>query len=208
MSSDWTMLSVELDPGLDLWELGYVDEATTAAERFATELRGLRPDSIVTGSARVVRALRGSLPSSAFDRLPAIEHLSEHLLDRLEVRPDGAHSRPTAYHDPCALARGAGLVDAPREVIRLVTGSRPVEFLHHAAQAECCGDGGLLPEVDPALAKRMADAQLARLPDGVSTLVTASPGCRSQLGAAAQRVASEVEVIDLSELVARELAPA
>jgi fumarate reductase (CoM/CoB) subunit B len=206
VGGDWTMLSVERDPGLDLWELGYTDAAATAAQRFVTEVRAIRPASIVTGSSRVLRSLRRSIPSSEFDSLPAIEHLSEYLLGRVERHGGGARSRPVAFHDPCALARGAGVVDAPREIIRVVTGFQPVEFLHHAAQAECCGDGGLLPEVDPALSERMADAQLDRLPEGVDTLVTACPGCRSQLGAAAARVASAVEVIDLSELVARKLA--
>ena len=145
--------------------------------------------------------MRRSLPSTELDGLPAIEHLSEFLAGMTGERGPGSGGPPVAYHDPCALARGAGVVDAPREVIRMVTGSPPVEFLHHGTVAECCGDGGLLPEVDPALAERMADAQLRRMPEGVSTLVTACPGCRSQLGAAAERAGGGVEVLDLSELV-------
>ena len=48
---DWTMLSEEIDTGLDLWELGYPDAAADAARRFATVVRALRPGLIVTGSA-------------------------------------------------------------------------------------------------------------------------------------------------------------
>jgi Fe-S oxidoreductase len=53
------------------------------------------------------------------------------------------------------------------------------------------------------LATRLAQAQLARLPEGVSTLVTACPGCKAQLAAAA--AGTEVAVADLSELVADRL---
>jgi Fe-S oxidoreductase len=205
IDADWTMLSEELDPGLDLWELGFVDAATHAARRFATTVRALRPHRIVTGSSRVLRALRRWLPAEFAD-LPAIEHLSESLVARLGERGLDRVGPPVAYHDPCALARGSGVVGAPREAIRLVTGSLPVEFLHHGSVAECCGDGGLLPEVDPVLAERMADAQLARLPEGVGTLVTGCPECRGQLGPAAERAGNAVEVVDLAELVARRLA--
>jgi Fe-S oxidoreductase len=204
--ADWTMLADELDPGIDLWELGDSEAAVAAAATFADMVVGLLPSRIITASSRVLRALRRSIPSSRLDRLPPASHLSELLVAGLGGPGWSTGGPPVAYHDPCALVRGAGVVDAPREAIRLVTGALPVEFLHHAAVAECCGDGGLLPEVDPSLAERMADAQLARLPDGVSTLVTGSPECRAQLGAAAARTGSAVEVMDLSELAARQLA--
>ena len=40
-------------------------------------------------------------------------------------------------------------------LIEKITGAAPFEFFHSRAVAECCGDGGLLPEVDPALAERL-----------------------------------------------------
>ena len=111
---------------------------------------------------------------------------------------------PVAYHDPCSLGRRVRVLAAPRAVIGKVTGRAPVEFFHAGAIAECCGDGGLLPETDPDLAARMAVAQLERMPDGVGTLVTACPGCRAQLGGAAE-AAGGVRVVDISELVADRL---
>ena len=204
--SDWTVLSTERDPGIDLWELGYTEAAMIAAQRFVEEVEQLRPARIVTGSSRVLRALRQSLPAPELGALPETEHLSEFLVSRLDdARDTETSERPVAYHDPCALGRRVGVLDAPREVIRKVTGAPPVEFRHARAIAECCGEGGLLPEVDPDLAARMAVAQLERLPDGVTTLVTACPGCRSQLGAAAQQVRASIEVTDISELVVARL---
>jgi Fe-S oxidoreductase len=163
--------------------------------------------------------MRGSLPSREVGRLPETEHLSEFLVTRVSAPDDtsattadaeaaaeaGVAGGPVAYHDPCSLGRRAQVFDAPRLVIEKVTGSPPVEFRHSRESAECCGEGGLLPEVDPVLAARLADAQLSRLPEDVGTLITACPGCRAQLGAAAERAGGSVDVLDISELVADRL---
>ena len=94
------------------------------------------------------------------------------------------------------------MYDAPRRLIEQVTGSAPREFPHQRQLAECCGDGGVLPEIDPELAARLASAQLARSPEGVDTIVTGCPGCRAQLGEAADRSGGDVRVLDITELVA------
>ena len=210
LGADWTVLSIEHDPGIDLWELGYTDAALRAAERFVAEVGRLRPSRIVTGSSRVLRALREPLPSAALATLPPVEHLSELLVDRLVARGAAApRGRPVdtsriAYHDPCSLGRRARVFEPPRQVIEALTGAPPLELPHSRALAECCGEGGLLPEVDPALAARLASALLTRLPDGAA-LVTACPGCRAQLGAAAERAGGSVEVMDISELASSRL---
>ena len=206
LGCDWTALSVEGDPGIDLWELGHDEAARAAAKRFAEAVARLAPARIVTGSSRVARALREPLPGAlAVDA--EIEHLSEFLAARVSAPEDtGATGEATdavvAYHDPCSLGRRLGVYEEPRAVIAKITGATPVEFFHSHAVAECCGDGGLLPELDPPLAARMAAAQLARLPEGVDTLVTACPGCKAQLAGAA---GDDITVIDLSELVAGRL---
>ena len=66
LGCDWTALSVEHDPGIDLWELGYDDAADRAAERFAAEVRAAGSRRrILTGSSRVLRALREPLPAAS-----------------------------------------------------------------------------------------------------------------------------------------------
>lgn len=208
LGADWTVMSVEHDPGIDLWELGYDEAAEQAAARFVRDVARLAPHHILTGSSRVLRALREPLPAGLAG-LPPVEHLSEFLRARLGA-PDGSvfaqqpPPGPVAYHDPCSLGRRARVFDPPRDVIERVTGAPPLEFPHARALAECCGEGGLLPEIDPHLAARLAAAQLDRMPEGATTLVTACPGCRAQLGGATAS-AGDPKVIDISELVADRL---
>ena len=161
LGCDWTAFTLEHDPGLDLWELGYTEAADAAAARFAAEVTKLRPARIVTGSSRVLRALREPLPA-ALAGLPEVEHISEFLASRVSVLEDAAETTPrvatdrVAYHDPCSLGRRARVFDAPAAVIEATTGLPVLEFFHSREIAECCGDGGLLPEVDPELAERLA----------------------------------------------------
>ncbi|MER3418868.1 MAG: (Fe-S)-binding protein, partial [Chloroflexota bacterium] len=46
-----------------------------------------------------------------------------------------------AFHDPCYLARGNGIVDAPRRILNLV-GGELVELPRHGRATFCCGAGG------------------------------------------------------------------
>jgi Fe-S oxidoreductase len=61
------------------------------------------------------------------------------------------------YHDPCLLARGAGVTTAPR-VLLAAAGVEVVEPEHHGADTACAGAGMGLPRLDPTA----ADATAAR----------------------------------------------
>ena len=214
LGCDWTMLTEERDPGIDLWELGYTDAAREAAGRFAADMTRWQPASIVTGSSRVLRAIRELLPAWQVAQLPAARHISEFLLAELGISwhgvaradpDDRSGAEVVAYHDPCALGRRLAVLDPPRQLIASLTGAPPAELFHTGKAAECCGGGGLLPEVDPGLSGRMARARLDRLPEGVTTVVTACPTCRSALGAAAEAEGRDLEVLEISEFVAARL---
>jgi Fe-S oxidoreductase len=208
LGCDWTMLSVERDPGIDLWELGYTAEARAAAARFAADVAAWQPRSIVTGSSRVLRALHEMLPAWGSGPLPPARHISEYLLAEMGLswHPRTPSTPETvAYHDPCALGRRLGVLDAPRQLVAAVAGRPPVELFHHGREAECCGGGGLLPEIDAALSGRLAEARLEGLPEGVATVVTACPTCRATLGGAAHTTGRGVRVLEIAEYVAARL---
>ncbi len=213
LGCDWTLLDMEPDPGIDLWELGYTTEAQEAAGRMAARLVSLAPDLVVTGSSRVLRALRELLPAWGFGPLPAVEHITEFLLRQLDsllgdsgIVPRGDGTDRVAYHDPCALGRRLSVLDAPRRLIEGLSGQTPAELFHSGELAECCGGGGLLPELDPVLSARLAAARLARVLEvGARTLVTACPTCRATLAREAEDRDPTLEVLDIVEFVAARL---
>lgn len=206
---DWTLLGEEADTGAALWELGLPGEAREAGARLAAAIRGLRPRRIVTGDAHACRALRELYPSWGIDDLSAVDvlHVAEYLAgllpsSALPLDPTGEHG-VVAYHDPCQLGRRLHVLQAPREVIRTVTGRAPVEFPHAGAVAECCGGGSLLYATYPWLSASMAEARLGTVADAsVDTVVTGCPTCRLVLRAGAEKAGSGIRVIDITELVA------
>jgi len=137
------------------------------------------PKKVLTVCPHCTEALRRN---PALKDKVEVSHLAEVLAERI---PSGTKARdiptPVAFHDPCHLARGCGLIQEPREVLRRL-GVELKEMAESGDRAPCCGAGGGLALVDPALGKevarsRLADAKAA----GAKTLITACAGCRDQL---------------------------
>lgn len=111
------------------------------------------------------------------------------------------------YHDPCDLARNGGVYDAPRQVLTAIPGVHLVEAHERRERGLCCGGGGDLEMVDPALAQRVAVLTTSKLAEtGAQAIVTACPQCVRTLTRGAEQGASAVRVLDLVELCAQALA--
>lgn len=86
------------------------------------------------------------------------------------------------YHDSCALGRGLGRYDEPRELLARVTGRAPAELLNSRELSRCSAGGGILPvsmpEIAAAGALRLAEEHRRA---GGGTLVTSCASSLSQL---------------------------
>jgi Fe-S oxidoreductase len=149
--------------------------------------------------------------NAAFEGLGIqVRHHTEFLgdvLPRLKLRPE---SRKITYHDPCYLARGRGVTEQPRDVLRQI-GGELVEMKHHGKRTFCCGAGGaqlFIADDKVEFAggrvnhRRFAEAEAS----GASTLAVACPYCPIMLKDAAQHAKREdIQVLDVAELVAARL---
>ena len=148
----------------------------------------------------------------AFEELAIrVRHHAEFLSDvlpRLKLRPE---SKKITYHDPCYLARGRGITNEPREVLRQI-GGELVEMEHHGKRAFCCGAGGaqlfIADDKVELPGGRVNQRRFAEVEaSGAATVVVACPYCPIMLNDAAQHARREdIEVLDLAELVAARLA--
>jgi dimethylglycine catabolism B len=104
---------------------------------------------------------------------------------------------PVRYHDSCALGRGLGLYDEPRQLLARVTGASPLELETPRAWSRCSGGGGILP-VSMKTVARAAAQRLRREHEelGGGTLVT---GCASSLSQLRRAGARAVDLIALLE---------
>jgi heterodisulfide reductase subunit D len=110
------------------------------------------------------------------------------------------------YHDPCDLARNGGVYDAPRQVLAAIPSLQLVEVHERRERGLCCGGGGDLEMVDPALAGRVAARTAGKLAaTGAQAIVTACPQCVRTLARGAEQSAPGVEVKDVVELLAEAL---
>lgn len=124
-------------------------------------------------------------------------------------KAEGAEELVVTYHDPCDLGRGSRVFEEPREILRALPGVRLVEMAHHGRHSLCCGGGGNLEMIDPALSTAMARRKVEEAQaTGASTIVTTCQQCVRTMTTYVRRNKLSLEVLDLTQLVAKCLAKA
>ncbi len=111
------------------------------------------------------------------------------------------------YHDPCQLARYLKLVDEPRQILKAIAGIELVETDWTKGEwATCCGGGGGFEAVFPELSQILAVNRAGELLEtGAKIIVTHCPGCIMQLEDGLKEMKSDVEVLDLAQILARSM---
>jgi heterodisulfide reductase subunit D len=108
------------------------------------------------------------------------------------------------YHDPCHLGRHMKVYDPPRDILKTLPNVEFVEMAKNRDNARCCGFGGGVASADKELAQKMSDTRLSdALETGADVLTSACPFCTFSLREAAERNKADIEVIDLTEVVAK-----
>ncbi|MEW6262572.1 MAG: heterodisulfide reductase-related iron-sulfur binding cluster [Thermodesulfobacteriota bacterium] len=113
---------------------------------------------------------------------------------RLEFR---ARQGAVTFHDPCQLARGGQVHEAPRRVLLRVPDLELKEMKRIRQGTHCCGGGPnrLVGLADPPLAEALGLDRLAEAAAvGANTVVTACPWCRTQFEQLGQK---PLQVVDL-----------
>jgi Fe-S oxidoreductase len=109
------------------------------------------------------------------------------------------------YHDPCNVARGMGMVDEPRQIMKQI-GVELVELPTNRKQAECCGGGGGVLVTDKALSEKMAEKRVKQaLEIGVDKLATLCPTCELNLKNNAGKNGGKLEVKNLLDYIGEAL---
>jgi glycolate oxidase iron-sulfur subunit len=83
------------------------------------------------------------------------------------------------YHEPCHLAHGQRVREAPRAVLRAIPGLRFAELTESDL---CCGSAGVYNLMEPEIAGRLLGRKLDRIAaTGAEIVATGNPGCLLQL---------------------------
>ncbi len=139
-----------------------------------------------------------------FEVLHATELLEEIIAeDRLLLEP---FEQTVTYHDPCDLGRASAIYDAPRNVIRAIPGITLVEMEYHHEYSHCCGGGGDVEMADPDLAAAVARRRVGEAKGTeAKVILSACQQCERTLVGAVRREKLRARVMDIVELVARQM---
>jgi Fe-S oxidoreductase len=139
-----------------------------------------------------------------------VVHILE-LLDELRasgrLKTEGMDETRLTFHDPCQIVRKGGVLEPPRNLLKMVAS----EFvdMHDAREMNwCCGGGGGVSANERAEALRIKvfkrkKTQLDEL--NVETLVTACANCRLVIEEGLEEYRMEIPVVGLTEMLAEHL---
>ena len=112
------------------------------------------------------------------------------------------------YHDSCYLGRGNNIYEAPRKVLEALD-AELVEMKRCRKNGFCCGAGGaqMFKEEEPGKTRVNWERANEAIGTGSNIVAAACPFCNTMLtdGVKAAEKESEVQVLDVAELVAASL---
>lgn len=105
------------------------------------------------------------------------------------------------YFDPCFLARGADVVEAPRSVLKAIPGTEWVEMEGFGKYTYCCGRPVVASGSRDTYVQTGQDRVKDALAVEAKAIVTGCVNCKLSLKSAARKLEEDVKVIDFAELV-------
>ena len=162
---------------------------------------------IVTTCPHCFNILKNEYPmlGGNYDVLHHSQFLSELLASgKLKVKGEVFANQKITFHDPCYLGRGNDVYEAPRDLIKSLSGDI-VEMKRSKSKSLCCGAGGaqMFKEAE----KGTKEINMERMEDvkEVSPDITAAgcPFCMTMLTDGVKMTDQKTEVMDLAELVAK-----
>jgi succinate dehydrogenase/fumarate reductase iron-sulfur protein len=166
----------------------------------------LDAEKIVTLSPHCYNTFKNDRPYA--DEKLNVQHYTQFLAEAIKqgrIKPIKAFRKKVAYHDPCFLGKRNEVYDAPREVLRAISGLELVEMRRTRQSSFCCGGGaGRVWTEDATPEKRpCVDRVKEALDLGVDTIAVACPFCVTTLEDAVKvlDVENKIAVKDVLELL-------
>lgn len=151
---------------------------------------------------RVMKQMSGKQPFKVL----SITDVHARYLKEGRIKLDNSiFKEPITYHDPCQIARNAGVIDEPRYILKHLTNDYR-EMSPDPKYNWCCGGGGGLVALgDETLDFRMKSARVKAdqvKETGAKILATACENCHTQLSDLSDHYELGMEVKFLSSMIA------
>jgi len=174
------------------------------AEENVKTLGSVKAKKIVVNCPHCFNTLRNEYPDYG-GQYEVIHHtqLFAKLMEEGRLTPTREVESLITYHDPCYLGRHNQVYDEPREVLDHVPGVRQIEMPRHRERGFCCGAGGARMWMEEHIGKRInAERTDEAASTGADVLGVACPFCMVMLDDGAKAKGGDLEVRDVSQVVA------
>jgi Fe-S oxidoreductase len=175
-------------------------------------LNGVAPKRIVTTCPHCLHTLKNEYP--AFGGIYTVIHHSQfinELITNGKLEFDSQKSRDSlvtkfTYHDPCYLSRHNHIISEPRSDFKQI-GLSLTELPRHGLKSFCCGAGGaqMWKEEQHGWERVNANRFKEAEATGADVLAVGCPFCMIMLTDAQKAINSEMQVLDIAELIAARL---
>lgn len=174
-------------------------------------LNEVKPARIVTTCPHCLHTLKNEYP--AFGGNYEVIHHTQLIAElvaagKLKLSPATAAAARITFHDPCYLGRQNGVLQEPRQDLAML-GLELVEMSRAGEKSFCCGAGGAqMWKEEEHGGQRVNAARFQQAAEtGAARLAVGCPFCMVMLSDAGKDAGSELEVVDIAELVAASLTP-
>lgn len=205
----WTLSSTAYEATNAGIQMGSSDVARALVQRIVDSAEKLKVRTVISPECgHAYTALRWEGPN-LIGRAYGFKvlHITE-FLDQLRaegrLKTSGMEKQRMTYHDPCQIARRGGVVDQPRNLIRLVA-ENFVEMADTGTANWCCGGGGGVSSIERTeplrrIAFNTKKRQLDAL--NVDAVITACANCRHMIEDGVENNRMNVKVVSLTEMLA------
>jgi len=211
-SVSWTISSEAFEATNSGIQIGVSEIAAELVERIVVAAGKLKVKAVISPECgHAYMAIRWEGPNLVGRRFDfKVVHILE-LLDELRaqgrLRTSGMETQRLTYHDPCQISRRGGVVQQPRNLLKMVAQDF-VEMPEGGTMNWCCGAGGGVSSNERADEIRLKvfnrkKKQLDAIhPDAI---VSACSNCRIHLEDGLEEYEMDIPVLSLTETIAEHL---
>jgi Fe-S oxidoreductase len=169
-------------------------------------LNEVNPKRIVTTCPHCLHTISNEYPAFG-GNYQVIHHtqLINELIDQSRIILNAEESQTMAFHDPCYLGRQNGILIDPRQILTQ-TQAKLIELPRNGEKSFCCGAGGAQMWKEEGGTERINTNRFQEAQTtGAGTLAVGCPFCMVMLNDAKKDSNSEMEVLDVAEIVVQSL---
>ena len=167
-------------------------------------LNQYKPQKIMAACPHCFNTLKNEYPQ--FGAKYDVVHHTEFLLELFRqgrLKSNRTTIENLTFHDSCYLGRWNGIVDAPRQLLQMVNGGRPlIEMERNRIEGFCCGAGGARMFMEETIGKRINHERAEEvIATGATGVAAACPFCITMLRDGINDINGEADVKDIVEII-------